>query len=242
MPTPVQFFVTCILDSLYPDTAQAVVTVLHNAGVTVMFPTGQTCCGQPAFNAGMRAQARRMARHTLQVFGGATGPVVLPSGSCAAMIRHGYPELFAGDTQWEAAARHLSGRTYELTEFLVDVVGITDLGAHFPARLAYHASCHLLRGLGVSHQPRLLLGKVREAEIVPLPGSEECCGFGGLFSVEHPEISAAMLTRKIDNLLACGAEHLVSCDAGCAIHINGGLHRRGLAPRAVHIAEVLASR
>ena len=242
MPQPVQLFVTCILDSFYPDTALAAFKVLQSAGLQVDFPAGQTCCGQPAFNAGMRSQARRMAAHTLQVFGNTSGSVVMPSGSCAAMIRHGYPELFNGDQKWDASARALAERTFELTEFLVDVLGVHDLGARFPGRLAYHASCHLLRGLGVKRQPHLLLGEVRGAEIVPLPASEECCGFGGLFSIEHPEISAAMLERKIANMLACGAPHIVSCDAGCATHINGGLHRRGLPPRAIHIAEVLAAR
>jgi L-lactate dehydrogenase complex protein LldE len=242
MLTTVQLFVTCILDSLYPETALATVKVLQEAGVVVEFPPGQTCCGQPAFNAGMRPEARRMAVHTLQAFGETSGPVVLPSGSCAAMVRHSYSELFRGDKQWESAARGLAERTYELTEFLVDVLGNADLGARFPGRLAYHASCHLLRGLGVKRQPQILLNEVKGAEIVPLPESEECCGFGGLFSVEHPEISAVMLTRKIDNILACGAQKIVSCDAGCATHINGGLHRSGLQPRAIHIAEVLAAR
>jgi L-lactate dehydrogenase complex protein LldE len=242
MHQPVQLFVTCILDSLYPETALAVVKVLQHAGLQVEFPAGQTCCGQPAFNAGMRAEARRMAIHTLRVFEETSGPVVLPSGSCAAMVRHSYAELFQGDPVWEASARALAERTYELTEFLVDGVGITDLGARFSGRLAYHASCHLLRGLGVRRQPHMLLRKVGGAEIIQLPESEECCGFGGLFSIEHPEISAAMLARKIDNFLASGADQIVSCDAGCATHINGGLHRQGLPPCAVHIAEVLAAR
>jgi L-lactate dehydrogenase complex protein LldE len=242
MAEPVQLFVTCILDALYPQSALAAVKVLQFTGLQVEFPAGQTCCGQPAFNAGMRSQARQMALHTLQVFGESAGPVVMPSGSCAAMVRHGYLELFKGDQVWEAPARGLAKRTYELTEFLVDVLGVSDLGARYPGRMAYHASCHLLRGLGVKRQPQILLNEVRAAEIVPLPESEECCGFGGLFSVEHPEISAAMLARKIDNILACGAEHVVTCDAGCATHINGGLHRRGLSPRAIHIAEVLGAR
>lgn len=239
MPEIVQLFVTCIVDSLYPQIGEAVVRVLERAGVQVEFPPDQTCCGQPAFNAGMRDQARPIAMHTLQVFEKTQGPVVVPSGSCCAMIRHGYLELFAGDPHWLPRAQALAARTYEFTEFLVDVLGVTDLGARCPEQLTYHASCHLLRDLGVNRQPRLLLAGVQEASLVELPHAEECCGFGGVFSVEHPEISSAMLERKLANLAASGARWVISCDAGCITHINGGLHRRGLPQRAVHIAEIL---
>jgi len=241
MTETIQLFATCILDTLYPDTGEAVVRVLERAGVQVEFPAGQTCCGQPAFNAGMRAQARQMAIHTIQVFEAAPGRVVVPSGSCAAMIRHSYPELFANDPQWLPRARALAARTYELSEFLVDHLGITDLGAHFSGKITYHSSCHLLREMNVDRQPRLLLAAVKDAEFVELPYTTECCGFGGVFSVEHPEISAAMLARKIANLEASEAPVVVSCDAGCVTNINGGLHRRGMPQRAVHIADVLAN-
>lgn len=241
MTETIQLFATCILDTLYPDTGEAVVRVLERAGVQVEFPAGQTCCGQPAFNAGMRAQARQMAIHTIQVFEAAPGRVVVPSGSCAAMIRHSYPELFANDPQWLPRAKALAARTYELSEFLVDHLGITDLGAHFSGKITYHSSCHLLREMKVDRQPRLLLAAVKDAEFVELPNTTECCGFGGVFSVEHPEISAAMLARKIANLEASDAPVVVSCDAGCVTNINGGLHRRGMPQRAVHIADVLAN-
>ena len=241
MTETIQLFATCILDTLYPDTGEAVVRVLERAGVQVEFPAGQTCCGQPAFNAGMRAQARQMAIHTIQVFEAAPGRVVVPSGSCAAMIRHSYPELFANDPQWLPRARALAARTYELSEFLVDHLGITDLGAHFSGKITYHSSCHLLREMNVDRQPRLLLAAVKDAEFVELPYTTECCGFGGVFSVEHPEISAAMLARKIANLEASEAPVVVSCDAGCVTNINGGLHRRGMPQRAVYIADVLAN-
>ena len=240
MSTTVQLFVTCIIDTLYPEVGEAVVKVLQRAGVTVEFPAGQTCCGQPAFNAGMRAQARPIAMHTIQVFEKTQGPVIVPSGSCAAMIRHGYPELFAEDEEWLPRARRLAERTFELTEYLVDQLGVTDLGARFPGKLTYHSSCHLLRDLGVNSQPRTLLAGVREAELVELPYSTECCGFGGVFSVEHPEISTAMLERKIANIEASEASLVVSCDGGCITNINGGLRRRGKPQRAVHIAEILA--
>jgi L-lactate dehydrogenase complex protein LldE len=234
-----QLFITCILDTLYPETGEAVVHVLQRAGVEVKFPTGQTCCGQPAFNAGMRSEARAMAIHTIQVFEADPSPVVIPSGSCCAMIRHSYPELFAGDAEWLSRAQALAARCYEFTEFLVDVLGITDLGARFPGQVAYHSSCHLTRELGVKRQPRLLLEAVRDCVLVDLPYAEDCCGFGGVFSLEHPELSAAMLERKINNIQASQAPVVVACDSGCLTNINGGLHRRGLPQRAMYIAEIL---
>jgi L-lactate dehydrogenase complex protein LldE len=235
----IQLFITCLIDTLYPDTGDAVVRVLERGGVQVEFPADQTCCGQPAFNAGLRQQALPMARQTIQVFENTSGPVIVPSGSCAAMIRHGYLELFTGDLEWLPRAQRLSERTYELTEFLVDVLKVTDLGAQFNGRLAYHRSCHLLRDLKVDHQPQALLRSIQGAELVELPGSNECCGFGGVFSAELPEISSAMLQRKLDNIAASGAERVISCDAGCITNINGGLQRLGRQPCAVHIAEIL---
>jgi L-lactate dehydrogenase complex protein LldE len=239
MPDTVQLFATCIVDTLYPEVGQAVVRVLERAGVRVNFPPGQTCCGQPAFNAGLRGQASRMAQQTIRAFESAKGPVVVPSGSCAAMIRHSYHELFAGNREWLPRAGALAERTFEFSEYLVDVLNVTDLGARFPGAITYHSSCHLLRELGVSRQPRLLLAAVRDARFVELPSGEDCCGFGGVFSVEHPEVSAEMLARKLANLDASGAPVVVSCDAGCITHINGGLHRRGKTQRAMHIAEIL---
>jgi L-lactate dehydrogenase complex protein LldE len=239
MTSTVQLFVTCILDTLYPETGEAVVRVLERAGVKVSFPPAQTCCGQPAFNAGLRKQARKMAIQTIRAFEPYPGPVVVPSGSCAAMIRHSYAELFIDDPDWLGRVLTLAGRTYEFSEFLVDVLGITDLGARFDGRLTYHSSCHLLRELGVDHQPRALLANVQNADFVELPHSEECCGFGGVFSVEHPEISDAMLRRKIENVEMSGASLVASCDAGCVTNINGGFHRMHKPQRAVHIADIL---
>jgi L-lactate dehydrogenase complex protein LldE len=253
MPLIVQLFITCIVDTFYPEIGQAVVSVLERAGAQVAVPKNQTCCGQPAFNAGMRAQAREMAIQTIRVFEAAPGPVVVPSGSCAAMIRHNYPELFAGDETWLPRAKALAERTYELTEYLVDVLSVTDVGARFHGPLTYHSSCHLLRELGVDRQPKALLGAVLEEnepqpekynpiQTIPLPHADECCGFGGVFSVEHPHISAAMLELKIANIESTGAPTVVVCDAGCLMHINGGLHRGGKKPHVMHIAEILANR
>jgi len=234
-----QLFITCIIDTLYPDIGEAVINILEHVGVEVNVPAGQTCCGQPSYNAGLREQARRMAIHMIQTFEANPGPVVIPSGSCAMMIRHIYLDLFADDPEWLPRAQALAIRTYELTEFIVDVLGITDLGSDFSGSITYHPSCHLLRGLGVDRQPLQLLSSLHHAQITELPHREECCGFGGVFSVEHPEISAAMLDRKIGNIEASQAPVIVACDAGCITHINGGLHRQGKTQRALHIAQIL---
>jgi L-lactate dehydrogenase complex protein LldE len=239
MPETVQLFVTCIIDTLYPEIGESVVRVLERAGASVEFPPDQTCCGQPAFNAGMRRQARQMAEHTIRTFEAANGPIVVPSGSCAAMVRHGYLELFSDDPAWLRRARALGERTYELSEYLVDRLRITDLGARFQGTIAYHASCHLLRELGVDRQPKALLEAVQSAQLLELPAATECCGFGGVFSVEHPHISTSMLERKLANIEASQASVVVSCDAGCLTNINGGLTRRGKRPCAVHLAEIL---
>lgn len=241
MNEPVQLFVTCIVDTLYPQTGEAVVRVLRRAGVEIDFPPGQTCCGQPAFNAGLREQARAMAEHTIRILEQSPGDIVLPSGSCTGMIRHGYLELFSEDPEWLSRAKALSARTYEFCEYLVDVLQVEDLGSHFNGKITYHPSCHLLRDLGIDQQPLRLLANVEGADLIQLPKREECCGFGGLFSIEHPEISKAMLEKKIDNLSSSGAPVLVSCDAGCVAHISGGLHRQNRPQKAVHIAEILDS-
>ena len=240
MPETVQLFVTCLIDSFFPHIGGAMVRVLNRAGVRVEFPPAQTCCGQPAFNAGLRSDARPLAQHTIRVFEKTTGAIIIPSGSCAAMVRHGYLELFKDDPAWLERAEALAKRVFEFTEYLVDVRGATGLGAHWEGKLTYHPSCHLMRGLGVDRQPRALLAAVKGAEFIELPEREDCCGFGGVFSVEHPELSAEFLKRKIANFEKTGAPTLVVADTGCLMHIRGGLARQGKDQRVVHIAEVLA--
>jgi L-lactate dehydrogenase complex protein LldE len=238
----VQLFVTCLIDSFFPSVGESIIHVLNRAGVRVEFPATQTCCGQPAFNTGLRSQALPLARHTIQVFEKTAGDIIIPSGSCAAMLRDGYLELFKDDPGWLRRAQTLAGRVHEFTEYLVDVRGLSDLGSRWPGKLTYHPSCHLLRGLGVDRQPRLLLSCVKDAEIIELPERSDCCGFGGVFSVEHPELSAEFLKRKIANLDKTASPTLVVCDTGCLMHIQGGLQRQRKHQQVVHIAQVLDSR
>ncbi|WP_240695828.1 (Fe-S)-binding protein [Candidatus Chloroploca sp. Khr17] len=232
-------FVTCIVDQVYPSIGQATVALLEQQGVEVHVPPRLTCCGQMAFNAGFRDEAYAIAGRTIEVLRG-QGDVVLPSGSCSAMIRHLYPELF-DHSPYAEPARELAGRTYELTEYLVDVLGITDVGAHFAGRIAYHHACHGLRFIGVKAQAEALLSGVRDAELMPLAGCQECCGFGGLFAIKQAAISEAMLERKLAAIAASGADLVVTGDASCMTQIAGGLSRAGSSIRTRHLAEVLAN-
>jgi len=240
--TTIQLFITCLIDSFYPKTGEAIVDILHRLGVNVEFPLDQTCCGQPNFNAGLRAEARPIAEHTIRVFEKTTGDIVIPSGSCAHMMKHGYRELFADDPVWLPRSQALGSRIYEFTEYIVGKLGVTDLGARWDGVITYHASCHNLRGMNVDHQPRTLLANVKGATIVDLPEADNCCGFGGIFSMEHPELSAEWLNRKIGNLEKTESPTLVIADSGCRMHIAGGLHRQKKTQRVIHIAEVLNNR
>lgn len=238
--TSVQLFITCLTDSFFPQTGQAVVDILQRLGIDVDFARDQTCCGQPQFNAGLRKDARAIAEHTIKVFESATGDIVSPSGSCTHMVRHNYPELFEGDAIWLPRAKAFAARTYEFTEYLVDKLGITDVGARWEGTLTYHPTCHSLRGINLDKQPRELLANVKGATLVELPHAEECCGFGGIMSVEHPELSAEWLKRKINNLEFTRSATLVVTDAGCLMHIAGGLNRQKKSQRVLHIAEILS--
>ena len=238
----IQLFITCLVDSFYPQTGEAIVDILRRLGVEVEFPRNQTCCGQPPFNAGLRAEARPIVEHTIRVFESTSGDIVVPSGSCAHMIKHGYPELFADDPIWLPRAKAVGNRVYEFTEYVVDKLGVTDLGATWNGTLTYHPSCHALRGMNINRQPRALLTNVKGATLVELPEAESCCGFGGIFSVEHPELSAEWLKRKIGNFETTESPTMVVTESGCLMHIAGGLHRQKKKQRIVHIAEVLNSK
>lgn len=235
----VAFFVTCLVDNLFPTIGQAAVTLLEQQNVQMHVPYGLTCCGQMAFNAGYRDEAYVVAGRTIEVLRG-QGDVVLPSGSCSAMIRHLYHELFRG-TPHQAAAEELIGRTYELTEYLVDVLGVTDVSAHYAGRITFHDACHGLRYLGLRQQGRILLSQVSGAEIVPLAGCEECCGFGGMFAIKQSLLSEAMLMRKLTAITTTQADLVVTGDASCMMQIAGGLSRINSPIRVRHIAEVLAN-
>ncbi|MDR7452700.1 MAG: (Fe-S)-binding protein [Armatimonadota bacterium] len=234
-------FVTCLVDQLFPRTGRAAEDLLRHLGVTVEFPPGQTCCGQVAFNDGFWSEARPLARRLLGVFDHADA-VVAPSASCVAMIREFYPILLRDDPARAAQAREVGRRTYELTEFLVDVLGVVAVGAHFPHRVAYHPACHGLRLLGLREQPLRLLRHVRELDLRPLVGAEECCGFGGMFALKFAELSAAMLETKLRAIEASGAEFVTATDVSCLMHIDGGLRRRRSAVGTIPIAEILAAR
>jgi L-lactate dehydrogenase complex protein LldE len=249
-PAPrVALFVTCMVDALYPEVGLSAASLLEQHGVEVIYPEAQTCCGQPAFNAGHRRHARTMARHFLDVFHDLLAQdevdaIVAPSGSCVAMVRHLYRVLFE-DAEHEPELRRVqvvSAATYELTEYLVDVLGVEETGARVSATLTYHPCCHLLRELEVDSQPRRLLAGVKGARVVELPDADHCCGFGGVFAVKNAEISTAMGRRKTANIAAAGADLIVVNDVSCMTHLNGILSREGSRCRAIHIAQVLEPR
>jgi L-lactate dehydrogenase complex protein LldE len=239
----VSFFITCIMDMIYPETGLSAVEVLERLGCEIVFPEAQTCCGQMGFNAGYRNDARAVARHFLEAFKDAE-VIVTPSGSCAAMVRHLYPELFQDDPAWFDRAIYAASITWELTEYIVDGLGVTDIGAALgsPTKVAFHQACHGLRMLGIQKQPETLVGAMANAEVTPLPGADQCCGFGGLFAVKMPDVSGALLNDKIRNINACEAATIVTCDASCLTQMNGGLQRQGSAKRVVHVADVLAEK
>jgi L-lactate dehydrogenase complex protein LldE len=241
-PTRVQLLVTCLIDRIFPDTGMSVVEVLERLGLDVQVPEGQTCCGQPAFNAGYLDDTRAMARHTIDVLSKTTDPIVIPSGSCGDMVIHQYEAIFKDEPAYLEKARALHGRTYELTKFLVDVMGVTDVGAACAEKITYHACCHGLRGLDVRDEPAALLAKVRGATMCPMAESDVCCGFGGLFSVKLADISSAMLDRKLDRIQESGADTVVVTDVSCGMHMQGGLRRRGSQVKVKHLADVLATR
>jgi L-lactate dehydrogenase complex protein LldE len=233
----VSLMITCLGDALFPDVGVATVRLLRRLGVAVDFPTMQTCCGQPHFNSGFHDDARQVARHTIGAFDNGQ-VVVTPSGSCAAMVKLEYSELFHADPAWHARAADLAGRTHELSDFLVNVLKIEDVGARFESRVTYHMACHL-RGLGLVTEPERLLRRVRGLEYVPLERADECCGFGGSFAVRFPGISGAMVNDKAGFIEKTGADAVVATDAGCLMNIAGCLRRRGSAVRALHLAQVL---
>jgi L-lactate dehydrogenase complex protein LldE len=235
-------FVTCLVDGMFPEVGKATVGLLERLGQRVEVPLAQTCCGQAHINTGYAREALPLVRRHVASFAGYDA-VVVPSGSCAGSVRHQHAWVAeqAGDERLAAAAADLASRTHELSEFLVDVLGVTDVGAYFPHRVTYHPTCHSLRLLRVGDRPLRLLREVRGIDLVELPEAESCCGFGGTFAVKNPDVSAAMLADKMRNVLSTHAELCSAGDSSCLMHIGGGLSRLRTGVRTVHLAEILAS-
>ena len=238
MQRKVSLFVPCYMDQLLPEVAMDTVKVLRRIGCEIDFPSDQTCCGQPAFNTGYWNEARPCAENFLRVFKDAE-VVVCPSGSCTTMVRSFYPELLAGGALHEEAIA-LGKRTFELSEFLVKVVGITDVGAAFPHSVTYHASCHGLRELQLRDEPLQLLRKVSGLKLLEMLRFDECCGFGGTFATKFESISVAMGTSKAESIAVTGAEFVTAIDSSCLLHVQGILGRSGAKARTIHLASILA--
>jgi L-lactate dehydrogenase complex protein LldE len=232
--------ITCLGDVIRPAAGKAAVRILRRLGHEIDFPEAQTCCGQPMFNSGYADLAREQAKHTIRVFEG-DQPVVVPSGSCAAMVKVEYPHLLEGDKEWHERATDLAGRTFEFSDFLVNHLQVVDVGARFAGKVTHHFACHL-RMLGQMSEVETLIRHVQGATYVPLNRQEQCCGFGGSFAVRYPQISGNMVEDKMQCILASGADCLVSTDAGCLMNIGGRMHREGHTIKLLHIAELLERR
>lgn len=237
----IALFATCLVDGLFPGVGKATITLLRRLGQDVDLPLSQTCCGQMHVNTGYPRQALPLVRRYVDTFSGYDA-IVAPSGSCTGSIRHQHAELAeqSGDHRLAEAARAVAAKTFELSEFLVDRLGVTDVGAYFPHRVTYHPTCHSLRLLGVGERPYRLLREVRGLELVPLPDADSCCGFGGTFALKNAEVSTAMLADKMGHVLQTGAEVCTAGDASCLMHIGGGLSRLQTGVRTLHLAEILA--
>lgn len=237
----VSLFITCYNDTLFPETGKSVVRVLERLGQTVEFPAGQTCCGQMHWNTGYQAEALPLVQRFVDQFRGAE-VVVVPSSSCVAMMRDHYPKMAAeiGDATLINEVTALIQRVFEFSEFLTKRLGLEDVGAYFPHRVTYHASCHGLRNLQLGDGPLRLLKAVRGIDLVPLEGLEQCCGFGGTFAVKNADVSSAMLEEKMSAVLRTGAEACTACDNSCLMHIQGALHRQKTGVKTLHLAEILA--
>jgi L-lactate dehydrogenase complex protein LldE len=235
----VSLFIPCTVDLFLPHVGEATVSLLRRVGVNPIYHREQTCCGQPAINAGYREQAKKAAKHFIQVFEH-DEKVISPSGSCVGMVKFHYPELLADELQWRRRAEELSLRIYELSQYLVDILRVEDVGASFEGKVAYHESCHIYRGLGVSDQPKKLIRAVKGTQLVPLDAADTCCGFGGEFAIHYPDISESMLKDKVENYLASGADILLLCEPGCLLNIGGFLSRNFPGKKAMHLATFLA--
>jgi L-lactate dehydrogenase complex protein LldE len=235
-----QLFITCLGDQFYTSTLQNMTGILERLGVELIFPPEQTCCGQPLFNNGFEEKTRPVALNFMQCFAKSGAPIIGPSGSCVSMVKHHFPSLFREGTPEHTLAVDIASRIFEFTEYLVNVLKVTDVGAVYPHKVTYHATCHYLREMGLKTEAKTLLNGVRGLEFIPLKEEETCCGFGGSFTVTFPEVSRAMMVNKVDHILASGADTVVMCEPGCLMNIAGGLYRAGSNIRAMHIVDLLA--
>lgn len=239
--TTVSMFIPCMVDVVLPHIGESTAAILAHLGCRPVYRQEQTCCGLMAYNAGHRDDARRLARHFIRVFEH-DAAIVSPSGSCVNMVKNRYADLFEDAPEWRARAIGMADRVFELSQFVVDRLGVRDLGAGGNATVAYHESCSTLNALGISEQPKALIRSVRGTVLVDLKGADVCCGFGGTFANTFPEISTALVAQKVDYFLESGADLLVMCDPGCLLNIQGYLHRHHPEKRAMHLADFLAER
>ncbi len=236
-----QLFLTCLGDQFYTGTLQNMTRLLEQLGVELVFPAAQTCCGQPLFNNGFEDKTRAVALNFMRAFNQSDAPIIGPSGSCVSMVKHHYPALFQVGTPEHALALDISSRIFEFTEYLVHVLQVTDVGASYPHKVTYHASCHYLREMGLKTEAKALIHAVKGLNFVPLNEEDTCCGFGGAFTVTYPEVSRSMMENKVRNVIASGADTVITCEPGCLMNIAGGLQKAGSSIRAMHIIDLLAS-
>ena len=240
--TKAQLFITCLGDQFYTSTLQNMTRILEHLEVELVFPSEQTCCGQPLFNNGFEDNTRPIALNFLRAFAKSDAPIIAPSGSCVSMVKHHYPSLFKPGTSEHDLAVDIASRIFEFTEYLVNVLKVTDVGAVYPHKVTYHATCHYLRELGLKKEAKALLDAVKGLEFIPLKEEETCCGFGGSFTVTFPEVSRAMMENKVNDIIASGADTVVMCEPGCLMNVAGGLYKAGSNIRAMHIIDLLVSK
>ena len=236
-----QLFLTCLGDQFYTTTLQAMTRLLKRLDVELSFPPEQPCCGQPLFNNGFEDKTRAVALNFMRAFARSEAPIVGPSGSCVGMVKHHYPSLFKPGTPEHDLAVDIAARTFEFTEYLVNILKVTEVGSVYPHKVTYHASCHYLREMGLRTEAKTLLNSVKGLELIALKEEETCCGFGGAFTVTYPAVSRAMMENKVGDIVASGADTVVVCEPGCLMNIAGGLAKAGSKIRALHIIDLLAA-
>lgn len=236
----IRLFISCLVDNFFPEVGEAMVRVLSGMGLEIEFPQNQTCCGQPAFNSGHREEARKVSSHFLHVFGDRDEAIVCPSGSCVSMVKHYYAELFRNDSEELSRAERISSNIYEFSEFVFQRKETLNPDSAYRGRVTFHDSCHALRELGISSQPREIIESLDGVELVEMEMADACCGFGGTFSIKYPEVSKSMLQEKTDSILDSGADAVVSTDMGCLMNIKGLVSRKKMPVKVLHLAELIA--